>query len=60
MSTPVTRNTNNALPRPRAWTPMARPSAPAEQASVVAFLLSDDSSFMTGRPVVVDGGLLAT
>lgn len=37
-------------------TPMARLGDPAETAAVAAFLASDDSSFMTGSEVFVDGG----
>ena len=37
-------------------TPMGRPATTQEVANVVAFLASDDSSFMTGSNVVVDGG----
>jgi NAD(P)-dependent dehydrogenase (short-subunit alcohol dehydrogenase family) len=39
-----------------ARTPLGRIGDPAEAASVVAFLASDDSSFMTGSEVFVDGG----
>jgi NAD(P)-dependent dehydrogenase (short-subunit alcohol dehydrogenase family) len=37
--------------------PLARHAAPAEIAAVVVFLASDDSAFMTGSTVAVDGGL---
>jgi NAD(P)-dependent dehydrogenase (short-subunit alcohol dehydrogenase family) len=40
-------------------TPLGRPAPPEEIASVVAFLTSDASSFMTGAYVPVDGGTLA-
>jgi NAD(P)-dependent dehydrogenase (short-subunit alcohol dehydrogenase family) len=40
-------------------TPLGRPAPPEEIASVVAFLTSDESSFMTGAYVPVDGGTLA-
>ncbi|MHA7772241.1 SDR family NAD(P)-dependent oxidoreductase [Roseibium sp. M-1] len=37
-------------------TPLGRFADPAETAAVAAFLASDDSSFMTGSEVFVDGG----
>jgi 3-oxoacyl-[acyl-carrier protein] reductase len=40
-------------------TPMRRLAEPAEVARVVAFLASDEASFMTGSCVRVDGGWLA-
>jgi NAD(P)-dependent dehydrogenase (short-subunit alcohol dehydrogenase family) len=37
--------------------PMGRFAEPEEIAAAVAFLASDDSSFMTANTFVVDGGL---
>ena len=40
-----------------AYTPMLRLGEPRELASAALFLASDDSSFMTGSDMVVDGGI---
>lgn len=37
--------------------PMDRPGEPAEMANVVAFLCSDEASYMNGSNVLVDGGM---
>jgi NAD(P)-dependent dehydrogenase (short-subunit alcohol dehydrogenase family) len=39
--------------------PLARPAQPEEIASVIAFLASDDASYVTGVTIPVDGGLTA-
>jgi 3-oxoacyl-[acyl-carrier protein] reductase len=44
---------------PRTTPPMTRAADPSELASVIAFLVSNDSSFMTGASVPVDGGFTA-
>ncbi len=40
--------------------PLERIAAPREIARAVVFLAGEDASFMSGQPLVVDGGLLAT
>jgi NAD(P)-dependent dehydrogenase (short-subunit alcohol dehydrogenase family) len=42
-----------------AATPMGRMGTPREVANVCLFLASDDSSFVTGSELIVDGGYLA-
>lgn len=42
------------------WTksiPLKYPATPQQQASVIAFLASDDASYITGQTIGVDGGL---
>lgn len=39
-------------------TPMKRMGSPAEVAQLIRFLCSDDSSYITGQTIVIDGGQL--
>ena len=38
--------------------PLGRQASPAEIASVIAFLASDDASFVTGQAMLADGGMM--
>jgi NAD(P)-dependent dehydrogenase (short-subunit alcohol dehydrogenase family) len=66
VETPMLRNAINLDPNPAALDeeidamhPIGRRGQPNEIAEVIAFLLSDRASFMTGETVRVDGGMLA-
>jgi NAD(P)-dependent dehydrogenase (short-subunit alcohol dehydrogenase family) len=40
--------------------PLGRLAEPSEQAKVIAFLCSDEASFLTGQEIIVDGGMTQT
>ncbi len=52
-------NPNSVLESCKAMHPIGRIAQPAEIAEVIAFLLSDAASFVTGTAIDVDGGVLA-
>jgi meso-butanediol dehydrogenase / (S,S)-butanediol dehydrogenase / diacetyl reductase len=58
MTEPMFTDPANAA-RIRAAHPLGREGQPEEIASVIAFLLSEDASFMTGAVLVADGGKTA-
>jgi NAD(P)-dependent dehydrogenase (short-subunit alcohol dehydrogenase family) len=57
VSTPMNENEPEGGVVP--LTPMGRRAQPSEISGTVAYLASDDSSFVTGAEVVIDGGYLA-
>ena len=60
--TPMTKSGSENMPR-REWnisrTPMGRYGTADEVATGILFLASDESSFMTGSELVIDGGMTA-
>ena len=62
VSTPMTEDHTSANPDLEAWMkkvqPMGRLGTPEEVAEAVVWLCSDAASFVTGHPLVLDGGLV--
>jgi len=54
--TPFVAGSEDFIDALGAQTPMVRGAEPEEIASVVLFLVSDDSSYITGHDIAVDGG----
>ena len=54
-----TNATEEAMARVMSRTPIGRIGEPAEVASAVLFLASDDASYITGQTIYIDGGRLA-
>ena len=52
----MSRSDEAAIDFYRASTPLGRLAQPSEIAAAVAFLASDDASYMTGSELIVDGG----
>jgi NAD(P)-dependent dehydrogenase (short-subunit alcohol dehydrogenase family) len=54
---------SNAMEQARASsvraTPLRRPGQPSDIAAGVVFLASDESAFITGTELVIDGGVMA-
>ena len=59
IDTDMTKSINeNTYKKMISSVPMKRAGTPEEVANVVGFLASDESSYITGQTIVVDGGLL--
>ena len=53
------RDRDDIMERWNSDIPLGRPAQPEEMASVVAFLASDDATYVTGVALPADGGLMS-
>ena len=58
--TPINADTDDVITRMTAGTPAGRPGTPEEVAAAVAWVVSDDASYLHGALIPVDGGITAT
>lgn len=59
VDTPLARGSATAFDLVTRFTPQQRAAQPDEIAGLVLFLASDDSAFITGEDIAIDGGLMA-
>lgn len=57
--TPINAGSDDVITAMTASTPAGRPGTPAEVAAAVAWLVSDDASYVHGAVIPVDGGITA-